>query len=254
MSETSPGILSDAIARNAAAVLSLPSAGMLRHHKTRFLAETPDGFWVESAAGDRALVDAVIAGAHPAGISFRGGIHRVAFTAPLLRRDAHFRVNSVTTVEAILVAFPKDIKAIQRRHYYRVRITPESELSVRVWRISEPAQLRDRPLASLEIAAEARNLSAGGVGLTLKPKADELRHMGAGDRLRIMILHAGDELLLEGRVRHRPTRTDGPFNVGVQFARLESNLEGRQILAKLTNIIGRMQRDEVRRTRLGLAG
>jgi hypothetical protein len=84
MSEADDGILSNAIARNAAAVLSLPSAGMLRHHKTRFLAETPEGFWVESAAGDRALIDDVIASVQPAGISFRGGIHRVAFTAPLL--------------------------------------------------------------------------------------------------------------------------------------------------------------------------
>jgi hypothetical protein len=127
-------------------------------------------------------------------------------------------------------------------------------LTVRVWRIAEQVHLRDRPLASQEIAADARNLSAGGVGLTVKPKADELRHMAAGDRLRIMILCAGEELLLEGRVRHRPTRTEGPFNIGVQFARLEGNLEGRQILAKLTNIIGEMQRAEVRRTRLGLAG
>ena len=42
--------------------------------------------------------------------------------------------------------------------------------------------------------------------------------------------------------------------IKIHGAALEGNLEGRQVLAKLTNIIGQMQRAEVRRTRLGLTG
>jgi hypothetical protein len=38
----------------------------------------------------------------------------------------------------------------------------------------------------------------------------------------------------------------------VQFKTLENNLDGRQILAQLTRIVGELQREEVRRLRLGL--
>jgi len=56
--------LKDAVARNGAAVLSLPSAGMLRHHRTRFLgtADDADGFWIEAPQGERPLIDALQAG------------------------------------------------------------------------------------------------------------------------------------------------------------------------------------------------
>jgi hypothetical protein len=42
MTEAKVDPLWDAVSRNAAVVLSLPSAGALRHHKTRFLAKSDD--------------------------------------------------------------------------------------------------------------------------------------------------------------------------------------------------------------------
>src|SRR3954447_1041141 len=77
--------LLDAIARNAGAVLSLPSAGMLRHHKSRFLSESAGGFWVESAPGEAALIDSLIASQQPAGISFKNGHLKVVFASPIQR-------------------------------------------------------------------------------------------------------------------------------------------------------------------------
>jgi hypothetical protein len=38
----------------------------------------------------------------------------------------------------------------------------------------------------------------------------------------------------------------------VQFKKLQNDLEGRQNVAALTQIVGELQRDEVRRIRLGL--
>ena len=227
---------------------------MLRHHKTRFLCENPDGFWVESAAGEHQLIDALIQTAQPAGISFRGGVNRVAFTAPILRREPNYSINESIIVEALLFAFPADIKSVQRRNFYRVRVTPESALKIRVWRLPERVHIKDRPPAAMEIAAQARNLSAGGIGLTLTPKENELKHLSAGDRLRLQISYGESSLLIEGRIRYKPANTLQAFNVGVQFAKLEGNLEGRQTLATLTKIVGEMQREEVRRQRLGIAG
>ena len=45
---------------NARLVLSLPSAGLLRHHKSRFLAIAADGIWIECPPDDRALIDDLI--------------------------------------------------------------------------------------------------------------------------------------------------------------------------------------------------
>ena len=59
-----------AIVRNAAVVLSLPSAGLLRHHKSRFLAETDEGFWVESVPAERQATGARwLRGAQCAGLA-----------------------------------------------------------------------------------------------------------------------------------------------------------------------------------------
>ena len=53
-----------------AMVISLPSAGMLRHHRSRFLAAESEGFWVEALPAERALIDELIVNQVPATISF----------------------------------------------------------------------------------------------------------------------------------------------------------------------------------------
>ena len=96
--------LKEAIARNCNAVLALPSAGMIRHHKTRFLAEAENGFWIESAAeSDRPLVDALMAEEAPVGIAFKGGGGSVAFATPIRAREESFRVNDDTIVKALFL-------------------------------------------------------------------------------------------------------------------------------------------------------
>ena len=70
MTKTSRQTLHDAIARNAGLVLSLPVAGMLRHHKSRFLGEAGAyarelrDAWPALSAGD---VPGFFAKARPAG-------------------------------------------------------------------------------------------------------------------------------------------------------------------------------------------
>src|SRR5215212_2628935 len=154
MAENKQEILRHAIARNAGIVLSLPSAGMLRHHKSRFLAEAPDGFWVESAPGEAAMIEALAITQQPAGISFKNGNLKVVFGAPIKRRDTNYGINAQTVVEAILLSFPTDIKSIQRRTNYRVRIPDGAEFSARIWRVPEHAYLGDRPMAAQQLACE----------------------------------------------------------------------------------------------------
>jgi c-di-GMP-binding flagellar brake protein YcgR len=245
--------LKDAIARNAGLVLSLPSAGMLRHSKSRFLGECDDGFWIESNPAERVLIDALVVSQQPAGISFKAGVNKVIFTTPLIRRDEQYKVNADITVEALLLKRPDVVKAIQRRNNYRVPVPKDAEVAVRMWRINERAVLRDRPMAAQEVQVQIRDLSLGGMGCTLFGKDGQPPVISGEDRLRIQIAAKDHSILVEGRMKHPAARpkTD-VVRAGIQFKALENSLEGRQTLATLTRVIGELAREEVRRLRLGI--
>src|SRR5687767_14727885 len=92
----SPDMLREAIARNCGVVLSLPSAGMLRHHRSRFLAEAvpesdpaapSNSFWLESVPSERPLLDELVASQKPVGVSFKGVGGKVVFASPIVRRE-----------------------------------------------------------------------------------------------------------------------------------------------------------------------
>jgi len=247
-------MLSEAIARNCAVVLSLPSAGMLRHQKSRFLTEAADGIWLEAGAGEFALIDELIASQKPAGISFKSGHTKVVFASRILAVNREFRVNSEITLSAVAIAFPEKIKAIQRRNNYRVRVFPDCELAARVWRIAPRAHVGDRPMASQEVKSALRDLSVGGMGVTFQGENGNPPKITTEDRLRIELRHRETLLVIEGRMRS-PTgpQQPGALFTGIQFKEMASDIEGRQKLTQLTRIIGEMQREEVRKARLGVA-
>jgi hypothetical protein len=246
-------ILADAVARNSAAVLSLPSAGMLRHHKSRFLAQTSEGLWIESVAGDVPLIEDLLSRKTPVGISFKFPPNKASFLVPILRRDPAYRLNADFVVEALLVQSPTKIKPVQRRNNYRVRVPEGSPFNVRVWKIADHAILRDRPLASQLINVKARDLSVGGLGVTLQPDPSEPRSLCSSQRLRIELKFEEIELILEGVLRiANADPSASAARAGIQFKKLENDLAGRQAMAAVTRIVGEFQREEVRRSRLGI--
>jgi c-di-GMP-binding flagellar brake protein YcgR len=258
MPESGIELLNDAVARNAAAVISLPAGTELHHHKTRFLGRDEQGVWLESLAGQRGQIEAAIRSANPVGVSFRGDPHRVAFCSRILSIDNSFRLNESYAVEALLLEFPRELTPIQRRASYRVTVPLDAELALRVWRIADQLYIRERPPAAQELPCRIRNISEGGVGVLVQPKSDQSARFTTGERLRLQLVHRDIGFIIEGRVRHAETLPDGAaaagVYVGVQFKKLENNLEGRQVLASINAIIGELQRDEVKRTRLGVIG
>ena len=250
--------LKDAVARNATAVLSLPSAGMLRHHRTRFLGGVDDdGFWIEAPATDRPLVNQFRAAQKPVGVSLRAGANKVIFTTLVRQFEPALPVNEHTSVDALLLAWPDQVQAIQRRADYRVTVQPtDGDLRVRAWRIAEHHHLRDRPPASCLIRVALRDLSAGGMGVVYTP-GEDAPPLADDQRLRIVVTHGevggGEELLLEGRVRHARPLPGGNYRLGVQFKKLEDDIDGRQTLSTLTQIVGQLQRAEIRRRRIAMS-
>jgi len=254
MPDTDLQQLLDAISRNTAAVLSLPSAGMLRHQKARFLAPTDDGFWMECSPEDRALIDELITNKNPAGISYKTSQIKSVFTAILLERMDEYRVNADTVVSAVRVQMPASIKQMQRRLNYRVRVPAEAEIRLEVWRMSPRVPLRDRPSATQRVEATMVDLRTGGVGVIFIGVDGAPPKVCVEDRLRIQITSEQTELLIEGTMRPPlPSNDPTKIRTGIAFKMLENDLEGRQNLAKLTKLVGELQRQEARRARLGVA-
>jgi hypothetical protein len=243
----------DAAARNVAAVLSLPSAGMLRNHKSRFISDLEGGILVEAPASEHALIAELIRTQSPCAVSFRSGILKVMFAAKIRRMEKGWKLNDQTIVDAILLERPVEIKASQKRSNYRVEVLPDSNISVRVWRLGPAEYFKPQPSATKEVKAEVRNISTGGIGVKLIGKDGALPIISVEDRLRIELKINDLTIIMEGQMRAPTTPPqDGIMITGIQFKKLEDNLEGRQTLAQLVRAVGELQREELRMARLGL--
>ncbi len=245
--------LKDAIARNAGAVLSLPSTGALRHFKSRFLGVCgSDAFWAQWVSSDHSLVEGLPDGGRPAGVSFINGTVKATFVTHVRRLDAAHQVGA-TTVAAVLMAMPTAVTLTQRRRDYRVEVPPDSGITVKVWRIAGRAYLYDLPMPSQQVKCELRDLSLGGIGVTFSGVHGQPPNVSEGDRLRVEVSNRETSVFLEGRMR-RPTAPLDPdpsvIRTGIVFTQSDQDIEGRQAQAVLTRFIGQLQRDEVRRIRI----
>ncbi len=250
MPEDARQLLTESIARNCPFVLSLPSAGLLRHHKSRFLVEKTEGLWIEVPGAERVLIDELIASQTPVGVAFKSGETKVVFASRALRLDLDFSINDQTRVSALLIGLPDKIEAVQRRDAYRVRLPAGCPLRVRAWRIAPGVYIGDRPQPSQELLIEPRDLSLGGIGVILRGKGGQPPKISTEDRVRVEITHGDATLLLEARMR-QPSgpQPDGGISSGLQFKDLAGDLEGRHKLNQLTRLLGEMQREEVRQAR-----
>jgi c-di-GMP-binding flagellar brake protein YcgR len=246
--------LQDAIARNTAAVLSLPSAGLLRHQKSRFLAVAEGGFWMECEPDQAPLIDELTRTEKPVAVSYKTGQLKTVFTCQVLGRDTQYRLNATTTCFAVRLKLPTEIKQMQRRQSYRVRVPEDFELRLEIWRIAPRWVLRDKPSNTQKVQAELVDLSTGGLGVFFIGENGEKPRVCPEDRLRILITTAETEVLMEGQMRFPlPGKDPSRVRCGLAFKAMEGDLEGRQNLAKLQKIVGELQRHEARRARLGVA-
>lgn len=253
MVPTDDHVLREAIARNAGAVISLPSAGMVRHYKTRLLAVDGNAFWIETPPNEQPLVKALLANRQPVGLSVKSGANKVVMATTLEAHDPMMWINAATALSALRLAWPLELKSVQRRLVYRAKLRLDSDFAVRIWRITEHHFLADRPAASAQIKCAARDLSVGGMNLAITIKAGE-PEMLPEQRLRIELTVNEEALVIEGRARHTRQLPSGELRLGVQFKKLDGSIEGRRAVAVLTEIVGTLQREEIRRTRLKRAG
>ncbi len=249
-------MLADVVGRNTPIVLSLPSAGLLRSHKSRFLGATDEGIIVQTVPAEIELIKDLIASNRPCGVAFRVGTDKFGFTAPILAIIPQWSFNAdATPVDVVLLKRPEVIKSIQRRTAYRVAVRPDSDMALRVWRMNPRATVRDVPLAAQEITTHIRDLSIGGTGVKFIGKNGEPPRVSPEDRLRVQLTCGSSVFLLEGKMRnHFQNPSPDVMITGIAWKDLEREIETRQTLAELTRLVGLLQREEARRARLGLTG
>jgi c-di-GMP-binding flagellar brake protein YcgR len=241
-------LLRDAIARNAGAVISLPTGNELRHHKTRLIAAEDDGFWIQLPQGARTQMGLVMERRQTVGLSVISSACKVVMSSLVLQFRAGLQLNEHISVDAALLAWPAQVAAIQRRASYRASVRLDADLPVTVWCIADDARLTDAPEDQEQREVILRNLSVDGLGL-ICVVYPEVPPPGLNQRLRVRIVHAGTQLLLAARVRHVRPLPNGNVAIGAQFEKLELTVENRPTLAALTHLVSQLQRDEIRRHR-----
>ena len=253
MADNDANILAQSIARNMPAILSLPSAGMLRHYKSRLVGELEGGILVQAPENEGALICELMRNQTPCGVSLRSGVMKVVFASPIRRVERGWQINEDLFVDVLLLEFPKQIKVAQKRADYRVEIPRETDISLRVWRLGPCDLLKTQPSAATEVKAEIRDLSMGGAGVTLIGEDGQLPKICGEDRLRVELNYDGQSMVLEGWMRSPSAAPQGDKIVtGIQFKKLQDDLEGRQKQAQLVRIVGELQRLDLRRARVGL--
>jgi c-di-GMP-binding flagellar brake protein YcgR len=246
-------ILEDAVARNLGITLRLPSAGINRHFKTRFLGAAENGLWIEVVAGYAESVKSLLAEQRPVDVSLQTSTRVLSFAGKGVRFEEALRLNADTVVAALLIERPDEIKNVQRRNTYRVRVCGDCKLSAKIWIVPEHVHLNDRPLASSELKFHLVDVSIGGIGLRMPAPAEgeKQQRVVKDQRLRVELSFNDQKMLFEGRFRPASlTAAGGILTAGIVFKNLEASLEGRQKLALLTKIVGELQREEVRRARV----
>jgi hypothetical protein len=281
--ETNLELLRAAIARRAGAVLSLPivptaagqdvqaaahagagddagiGSGAFKHYKSRFLADGGDGLWVLGVSADPALVREMVERRSPAGVSFRNGHTKIVFATPMLHVQTDYPAgDGAGTVDALLLRFPEagEVRAVQRRKNYRVPVPPHSDLSGRFWLMSEDAHLRDKPPVKSELKGDLFDISVAGLGVMLHGAAGKPPAVKAGDRIRIQLTVREATVLLEGRVRYAPRPVidgNGAARVGVQFKTFTESRDDRNAMIQIDRMVSELQRESIRRRKLGTA-
>jgi len=246
-------LLREAIDRNTPITLSLPSAGMMRAHRSRLLALRDDAILLESIAGQADAIDAIIRTGDPVKVSFRADTQNVEFTTAVLERRRGHRLNAEVEIEALRVARPSNLKVVQRRATYRVAITPDTEVTFKCWRIGEQYDIltAETPPNATMMMIVVRDLSAGGMGGLWKRRMSEPVSLVANQRLRIEISSGGNTVTLDARVRFLDdVPAPDTSRIGIQFTIHPASLADRQKTTLLGKLIGDLQRAELRRMKL----
>ena len=168
-------------------------------------------------------------------ITFKKGYNKCLFVTRILTRD-RTELEPGIYIPIMTLGRPEQIEKIQRRAYNRVSIPTDERVPVQFW-LTE---------SSPETPYEGRlvNLSAGGLGVAVP--VQELPNLIEGEQFIVQFVpfEGHEPLCLNTRYRHAtdPAPAADESVLGFQILGLEINEEGRQLLRRLSRVVGVFQR------------
>lgn len=251
MSEAAFQALRDGIDRNSSAMLVMPADAPGEGWRTRFLGQAAEGFWIECPPKQQLLAEMLQRSAKPAAVSFRSGEFVISCQSAVLGYRPRFQLSAATSVEAVLLAWPDDVRMTQRRAGYRAKVSLDAEIKALGWTIDEQAQVEFVP-QSPGMIADLRDLSVYGMGLILRAVKGKSPRVQLGQRMRVELNWREHRVIVATRVRQEPRRLpDGSVRVGLNIEGLDHTIEGRRTLTQITQLVAELQRTEARRRRAG---
>lgn len=241
-------LLKIAIERNVALICGLPSAGLVKELKSRFLIIKDESILVEGFPNQAAAVDELIKSEEPATILFRSGVQNVEFRTRILQRYQAYPLNATTRIEALRLELPTSIKTVQRRSDYRAPIPPDTDVTFACHRIGEQDDLLALPQPTQQLKIVPRDMSTTGLGAIWYRRKEDPHTLANNQRVRLMIKTADGEILIDGRVCHA-SRLHEPelVRVGVRFQMNLANIPDRHKQIALQKLMTTLQRQQLKR-------
>lgn len=248
MSDAAFKALRDGIDRNCAINLVMP-AGAVEGWRTRFLGQGSEGIWVECPPKQQLLAEMLQRSARSAVVSFRSGEYVVSLEAAILGYRARYDLSAAATVQAILLAWPADVRMTQRRSGYRAKVSLDADITTTAWVVDEQAVM-DLVPPTPGMVADLRDLSVNGLGLILRAVKGKSPRIEMGKRVRVELFWQDHRVIAATRVRQEPRRLpDGSVRVGLNLEGLDRTIEGRRTLSQIAQLVAELQRTEARRRR-----
>jgi len=237
-------LLADAVHQKTRLVLTCRGQQRWETHKSRLL---------DMAPARRALVvayphdtpDGVLQlhRGEQVGVAFRHHSRKCLFAATVVaKRQPRAHSMRASRSKALLLSWPEQIEQLQRRVYYRVAISPQRPVDVRLWSVRTGADPRTPPEDAAVTSGRLIDLSVGGMRVEVQadddPRLEENQVVSAA----FTPDPKAPRLVLDVCFRHAEPTDRGRLSLGFQFIGLEVSQETPSPLSHLARAVARLQR------------
>ncbi len=228
-------ILLDVLEKKVPAIMSYLSKGKWHTAEVLLVDFGTDWFDVETTPGKKSLPINIRVD-QPVGVSLKYGYGKFIFETRVVTLG--LSPNSEGRGK-IGLAIPERIEVIQRRNYFRVEAPKSLRVNVVMWRCSRKADDRGA-LSNHYWQGKLIDISAGGVQVSLDAAQEPVPKKGQFIGLRFTPMPYEMPLMFNAKVRSiLPTADKHNICLGLQAVGLEAAPEGRGVLKRLCDVVGR---------------
>jgi PilZ domain len=181
----------------------------------------------------------------PVGVNFKHAYGKFVFDTSVVALEPSADPDAGGT---IVLAMPDRIGVVQRRSYFRVNVPESLKVSVVIWH--RTSQRRSKEAAHTYFEGHLMDISAGGAQLIMPLKGSAgAAASGVGESefrkgqfvgARFTPMPYETPLMFTAQIRNvLPTADHGGLCLGLQIVGLEASEEGRDVLARLAEVVDR---------------